>query len=239
MPYSHYHGGAYHTHRRRSRFGRHYGQHRLSGYRGRGLSRLFYVIVIMGVAWIALSLYEQQPAAINRGLPQRTAAMLGAWTQALFAGNPESADEEDRRNQHERTIAMLTNIERGNDGKPPLAWDKKLQQIARTHSQDMAEHDYFSHVDQDGGKATDRGLKAGYRCRKQLTARQFQEGLGENIYFGSRGYMEPEDAVESWMNSPGHRANMLASYYDRIGIGVHKGHHTGYGDGYFTTMVLC
>ena len=89
-----------------------------------------------------------------------------------------------------------------------------------------------------GEDASDRGVKAGYHCRKVLTARQSQVGLAENIYFGSRGHMEPEDAVESWMNSPGHRENMLDPVFDRIGIGVHEGRLDGH-YGYFTTMVLC
>ena len=278
MPYSHYHDGAYHTHRRRRKWGRHYWRHRRGGWRARNplSTALFCLAVIAGIIWIALSIHERGPAAINGDLPQRVITMFGTLTHGNSPDGSDSTTKaamldrtdtesnsgratrtanatriadvtneraqtkaEARRNQHERTIAMLTNIERDKQGLPPLEWDKRLQQIARAHSQDMAKHDYFAHVNRAGEEATGRGRKAGYHCRKVLTARQFAEGLGENIYFGSRGNMEPEDAVESWMNSTGHRENMLDPNYDRIGIGVHEGRHTGYGYGYFTTMVLC
>ena len=180
MPYSHYHDGAYHTHRRRRKWGRHYWRHRRAGRRRGRWYPLFYLAVIAGIIWISLSIYERQPAPINRDIPQRVVAMFGALgsgnstpsnsantagatsnakTAILDRLDAESAsgkatrtanatriakvvnqradgDADAKKNQHERTIAMLTNIERDKLSLTPLEWDKRLQQIARAHSQD-------------------------------------------------------------------------------------------------------
>ena len=81
---------------------------------------------------------------------------------------------------------------------------------------------------------TQRGVKAGYRCVKATSI-----GLGENISFTSSGYFTPKDTVQRWMNSPGHRVNMLDPLYDRVGVGIHYGWSSNLGRGYFVTMVFC
>lgn len=140
-----------------------------------------------------------------------------------------------KQDQHERTIGELANRERNLRGAASLTWDSRLQEIAKSHSQDMAMNNYFSHDNLVGDGPIERGSEAGYRCPGSKYI-----GLGENIYFGPSGWHdEPADAIESWMESPGHRANILNRGYSRVGVGIYEGRLKGYGKGYFTTMVFC
>ena len=226
MPYSHYHNGAYHTHYRRRRYGRHYWVGR------RGRSRrgswttpiLFILLAVIAVGGIV---YFVRPDIISN-------VAQGVAQDATMRDAEREADRARKLDLLERQVATLTNIEREQHGLRPLLWDSALRDIARSHSQDMAAHDYFEHRNQEGENATQRGLKAGYRCAKGLSV-----GLGENISFTSSGYFTPEDTVQRWMDSPGHRVNMLDPMYDRLGIGIHEGRGTDHGRGHYTTMVLC
>ena len=104
-------------------------------------------------------------------------------------------------------VIALTNQERAKAGLPPLVSDPALNVAALRHSQDMADHDFFSHTGSDGSSACGRMLAAGYT---PIWA------CGENI---AAGYTTPEQVVAAWMNSAGHRANILSVYYQHIGVG--------------------
>ena len=130
---------------------------------------------------------------------------------------------------NERMIGELTTVERNNHELLGLMWDEQLQQIARQHSRDMAQHNYYDHDNLVGDGPTERGLKAGYSCRNGIYV-----GLAENIYLSTAVSLQPRGAVESWMNSPGHRDNMLGPTYNRIGVGIAEG-----AGGIYYTMLLC
>ena len=101
----------------------------------------------------------------------------------------------------------LTNEYRQENGCPELTMVPELVAAARSHSADMAENNYFSHNSEDGRLPWDRMREAGYT--DFLSA-------GENI---AAGYTTPEKVIEAWINSPGHRENMLNCNYNEIGIG--------------------
>lgn len=103
-------------------------------------------------------------------------------------------------------VLELTNAERAKAGLNPLRLDNQLSQAAQGHSDSMGEDDFFSHTGADGSNAFDRIKDTGY---KYSTA-------GENIAAGQR---TAQQVVEGWMNSPGHRANILNANYTEIGIG--------------------
>ena len=130
---------------------------------------------------------------------------------------------------NERMIGELTTVERNNHELLGLMWDEQLQQIARQHSRDMAQHNYFDHDNPVGDGPTERGLKAGYSCRNGIYV-----GLAENIYLSTAVFLQPRGAVEGWMNSPGHRDNMLRPMHRRIGVGIAEG-----AGGIYYTMLLC
>ena len=138
----------------------------------------------------------------------------------------------------ELEIHRLTNEERVQHSVTALSYDPSLASIARGHSGDMAQLDYFGHENFLGQTPSDRAAKAGYGCRKDYGS-YYSEGIAENIFqtslyssytttpgglVVSRDYMTMEEIaaqiVEGWMDSPGHRENILDSSYEKEGIGV-------------------
>ncbi len=103
-------------------------------------------------------------------------------------------------------VIELTNLERSKVGLPPLGLNSQLAQAAQIHTQNMALQDFFSHTGLDGSSVGNRVAATGY---------QFSTAA-ENI---AAGYSTPEQVVEGWMNSPGHRANILNPNLQEIGVG--------------------
>ncbi|MFI1166760.1 sigma-70 family RNA polymerase sigma factor [Streptomyces sp. NPDC020801] len=107
-------------------------------------------------------------------------------------------------------VVALVNKERAAAGCAPLTEDPQLDAAAQGHSDDMAARNFFDHTNPDGKDPGQRITAAGYRWST----------YGENI---AEGQQSPESVMNSWMNSPGHRANILNCAFKNIGVGVHKG----------------
>ncbi|MBF2014650.1 MAG: pre-peptidase C-terminal domain-containing protein [Rivularia sp. T60_A2020_040] len=105
-------------------------------------------------------------------------------------------------------VVKLTNDYRTEHGLQPLTLNMELSKSAQLHSEDMAVSDFFSHTGSNGTRVSDRTKSAGYQSPY----------VGENI---AAGYMSAEEVVRGWMNSPGHRENILNPNYKEIGIGYH------------------
>jgi uncharacterized protein YkwD len=103
-------------------------------------------------------------------------------------------------------VVELTNNFRAKNGLAPLTLNSKLSEAAQTHSQNMAVQDFFSHTGKDGSSAGDRVSKTGYDWRT----------VAENIAAGQR---TPAEVVQAWIDSPGHRENMLNTTIKEIGVG--------------------
>jgi len=103
-------------------------------------------------------------------------------------------------------VLELTNEERTKAGLDPLKLNDKLANAADDHSDSMAQDDFFSHTGADGSSVSDRVESNGYQYST----------VGENI---AAGQTTAQDVVQSWMDSPGHRANILNADYTEIGIG--------------------
>lgn len=104
-------------------------------------------------------------------------------------------------------VLELVNEERSERGLNPLELDNQLTNIAEDHSQSMANNDFFGHQDPtDGSSPQDRIDEGGYEWSR----------WAENV---AAGYGTPEDVMEGWMNSPGHRSNILNPNFTEIGIG--------------------
>ena len=111
----------------------------------------------------------------------------------------------------EREAFDLINKKRGDVGLEPLVWNDQLAALAREHSADMAEFKYFSHKGTDGTMVDARADKFGITN---------WSAIGENIAF-NRGYTDaPSFAVTCWMESPGHRQNILDKRWNQTGIGA-------------------
>ena len=110
----------------------------------------------------------------------------------------------------ELEVLELTNAERASAGCKPLTADSKLARAAGGHAEDMVERQYFSHTSPDGKGPGDRLAAAGFSGR----------GWGENI---AAGQPTPKAVVVGWMNSSGHRANILNCAFNRLGVGYASG----------------
>jgi uncharacterized protein YkwD len=139
-------------------------------------------------------------------------------------------------NDLEKQIHHLINQYRLQNGLDPLSLDDKLSNIARTHSQDMASRDYFEHETPEGKTPTSRATSEGYQCQKDI-GNLIYSGIAENIYqnnlynsvtiigivpiydWNSQDQLA-HSTVDGWMNSYGHRQNILSDIYDVEGIGV-------------------
>ncbi|MFJ7586511.1 sigma-70 family RNA polymerase sigma factor [Streptomyces sp. NPDC097617] len=107
-------------------------------------------------------------------------------------------------------VVALVNSERATAGCGPLKEDSQLRAAAQGHSDDMAARDFFAHTSPDGKDPGDRTTAAGYRWST----------YGENI---ARGQQTAQSVMDSWMKSPGHRANILNCSFKDIGVGIHQG----------------
>ncbi|MFG1685590.1 CAP domain-containing protein [Nonomuraea sp. NPDC049269] len=109
----------------------------------------------------------------------------------------------------ENEVVRLTNAERAKGGCDPLKHDARLRKAAFGHSADMAKKDYFDHDSQDGRDMVDRMRAAGFTG----------SAWAENIAMGQRSAAE---VVRTWMNSDGHRQNIMNCSYTLIGVGAAK-----------------
>lgn len=126
----------------------------------------------------------------------------------------------------ERRAFELINQRRENCGLAPLKWSDDVARIARLHSENMANFNFFSHTGVDGMMVNDRADFLGIRK---------WQAIGENIAY-NQGFENPvEFAVERWMKSPKHRDNLLSSRWKESGIGVAV---TANGTYYFTEVFL-
>ena len=109
----------------------------------------------------------------------------------------------------EREIHAGINSQRVRNGGRPLEWNSDLAAIARAHSDDMTARGYFDHDTPDGLDPTDRLHRAGFSCRKAD-----RYGIAENIAIETTldtVEMAAIEAVQGWVNSPGHRRNLLSA----------------------------
>lgn len=115
--------------------------------------------------------------------------------------------------QFEVQVVELTNQERAKQGLAPLQIDENLSKVAREKSRDMATTGYFDHNSPQYGSPFDMMKSFGIDYRT----------AGENI---AKGQRTPEEVVNAWMNSPGHRANIMNGEFTHIGVGfVENGNH--------------
>ena len=155
-----------------------------------------------------------------------------------------------------RRIHTETNAARRRSGPGPLQWSDALATVARSHSADMARRGYFAHDTPEGRTPQDRARAAGIDCRIQVDARTERVGVSENLYQTTRyariqtrgagrtavrtvDWFSDEDlaarTVQGWLDSPGHRRNLLAPLSTRHGIGVAPDAD----DRVYVTQVLC
>ena len=122
-------------------------------------------------------------------------------------------------------ILCLTNRDRAQRDRPPLVENARLRTAALGHSKDMVTGEYFAHSAPDGAGFVDRIILARYVRRNDGWV------LGENLAWGTGHLGTPAGVQAAWMQSSGHRSNILKAGYREIGIGVRLGVPTNAGVG--------
>ncbi|WP_421106074.1 CAP domain-containing protein [Streptomyces sp. NEAU-S77] len=144
----------------------------------------------------ATTLSDTAPAAAKSKAPATTAPATKA------AASPSAA-----ASSAEAQVVELVNDERAKVGCSPVKVNAKLTEAAEAHSKDMAEHSNMSHTGSDGSQPGDRIEAAGYTWST----------YGENVAYG---YGSAKSVMEGWMNSSGHKANILNCDFKEIGVGL-------------------
>lgn len=122
----------------------------------------------------------------------------------------------------ENEVIKLVNVERSKNGLPALKSNWQLSRCARYKSQDMINKNYFSHQSPTYGSPFQMMESFGLKF----------SSAGENI---AKGQRTPQEVINAWMNSPGHRSNILSASFSEIGVGLAKDQ---YGRCYWTQMFM-
>ncbi|MFC3885180.1 CAP domain-containing protein [Bacillus songklensis] len=156
----------------------------------------------------------QQPA--QKAKPTTSAQQPATKTQKPATTTSSSVSE------FEKQVANLVNQERQKAGLKPLQLDTKLSDVAREKSRDMMNKGYFDHQSPTYGSPFDMMKQFGITYR----------AAGENI---AKGQQTPQEVMNAWMNSEGHRANILNGSFTHIGVGFVK---DSQGTTYWTQMFI-
>lgn len=127
-------------------------------------------------------------------------------------------------------ILCLHNAERRSRGLRALRLNRRLSRAASGHSRAMVSRKFFAHEAPGGGNLVSRARRAGYIPRSGRWT------VGENLAFGSGPLGTPGKIMDAWMNSPGHRANVLTGAFKEIGIGIVIGSPVGGGGVTYTAV---
>lgn len=150
----------------------------------------------------------KKEATVQTAQPQKEVATNPSTTQQAT----EKTETNSNSNQAQvssviQQVVDLTNAERAKEGLAPLKIDSALTKSAQLKSQDMKDNNYFSHTSPTYGSPFDQMKTLGISYKS----------AAENIAMGQRS---PQEVVQGWMNSAGHRANIMNGSYTHIGVGL-------------------
>ncbi|MEU9124904.1 CAP domain-containing protein [Streptomyces sp. NPDC048506] len=170
------------------------GKHRMQQRRTQHCTRRTAIAVAVGIALCAVG---------------RDAATATPAPSPPPGGSAASAPDLDLADSVDQVV-QLVNVARAGHGCAPVRPNAVLQQAAQRHADDMAARRFFDHTNPDGTDPGKRITSAGYSW----------SAYGENI---AVGWPNPSAVMKAWMNSPGHRANILDCGLADIGVGVRSG----------------
>lgn len=171
-----------------------------------------YIRVFAGVGeWYIIQTDSDYVGAVSRKYvraiyPSSSGSSNSGTGGSSSSGNTSSSTETSNMNSDEKEVFDLINKQRTNNGLAALKNDSEVQRVARIKAQDMVNNNYFSHTSPTYGSPFDmlKSFKISYKT------------AGENI----AGNSSNSSAVTAWMNSSGHKANILNSNFNYTGIGV-------------------
>ena len=171
-----------------------------------------YIRVFAGVGeWYIVQTDSDYVGAVSRKYvraiyPSSSGSSNSGTGGSSSSGNTSSSTETSNMNSDEKEVFDLINKQRTNNGLAALKNDSEVQRVARIKAQDMVNNNYFSHTSPTYGSPFDmlKSFKISYKT------------AGENI----AGNSSNSSAVTAWLNSSGHKANILNSNFNYTGIGV-------------------
>jgi uncharacterized protein YkwD len=180
------------------------------------------VIIVLALAFFIV-VFTNTPKIID-SFKQGNNTVDSVFWKVEHAGNyiPRTALREELSRG---AVINLTNNARALNGLPALAENQLLNAIAESRARDMLEKQYFAHVSPTGQQASDIAQTIGYRYKI----------IAENI--GSGDFYTNQKIVDGWMQSPGHRANILSTEIQEIGAAVLKGKMKG-SETYVTVQIF-
>lgn len=211
---------------------------RLSGFLRKGLYLALILGIIAGAGlWAgggSIPFMGDVSGPLAPALNGTEANASGVASNQSTSGSGAASTEFAQSNVEQLVHEEINNVRRER-GLTPLSFDEDLRKIARYHSEDMATSGYFAHTAPNGETVEDRYQQFGYQCQVRTGGNQYATD-GENIaktYYqatialdnGSTAYYDSPEAladgvVRQWMNSEGHRKNLLKPYWENEGIGV-------------------
>jgi len=170
------------------------------------------VVLAVGALWV-LERSSSLPFANITALENSIANEISANFSSYPAPLPPIFTNTSKKNAKLTSAGVIadTNGQRATNNLPPLAENPTLDDVAVLRLDDMFENQYFAHVSPTGESAEAVASSVGY------VHLALGENLAEGIFQGDAG------VVTAWMNSPGHRANILNTHYDQIGVAVREG----------------
>lgn len=163
---------------------------------------------------------EAAAPAKKEAQPKAEAAQPAQQAEAKPAESKDSKAEAKDVSEFEQQVVTLVNEERAKEGLKPLELDTELSDVAREKSKDMMDKGYFDHTSPTYGSPFDMMKQFGIEY----------SSAGENI---AKGQKTPEEVMEGWMNSDGHRKNIMNPDFTHIGVGFVEGDST-----YWTQMFI-
>jgi uncharacterized protein YkwD len=164
-----------------------------------------------------LGVFVEQPSAVaelpTAEIPSTDDIEKGNF-MSLFQGSAQT-DAQRGDSLNTENIIIDTNKERVKANLPPLKTNAKLNASAKIKVEDMIKRQYFEHESPTGEGVSDLGTQVGY----------VYVIMGENLALGN--FSSSTDLLNAWMNSPGHRANILNPSYQEIGVYAVKGTYQG------------
>lgn len=174
------------------------------------------VLLVAGVGgyWVGIRL---QPVKVSKVFSPIPTSPIGKIDKVeINVPQPLRAQNESHSGTLSRSgVIQLTNLQRYDFGLPPLTENTQLDQSASRKLQDMFKKGYFDHVSPSGANIEYFIGSVGYRYI----------AIGENLALGN--FADDQSLIQAWMNSPGHKANILNKKYTDIGVAVGKGMYEG------------
>jgi uncharacterized protein YkwD len=166
---------------------------------------------VAGVAVWAVLVSSCQPLTEETVAAARTARSASARSPGERPARQARGPRPPAADSSARAMLDAVNAERSRRGLGRLTLDSRLAQAAATQAQDLVTHGRFTHRGSDGSTVGDRADRAGYRWAR----------VAENLARTAPS-ATPDSVVRLWMNSPGHRANLLSGQFTEMGV-AHRG----------------